>query len=270
MDLRLLGELSVREGGVPISPPAAATRQVLALLAASADQVVPTCALAEELWPEGAPAHAERTLETHVWQLRAVIGAALRAQGSARTTEEVLAWVPGGYRLDTGGGSSDARDFQRTAGAGYRAMDAGNLDLASRRLREALDLWTAAPFAGVALGPHLRSQADLLVDSWQRAVDRWIDVDLRLGRRRELCADLARILTRFRSPGLLYAQLKAELEVEGQEPGVIERHLRRRRATPELTAHRPAAGREAARTACGSDRALSLAAAHGVARLRSA
>jgi DNA-binding SARP family transcriptional activator len=270
MDLRVLGGLSVHEGGVPIAPPAAATRQVLALLAASADQVVPTCAMAEELWPEEAPAHAERILETHVRQLRAAIGPALQAQGGVRTAEEVLAWVPGGYRLDTGGGSSDVRAFERMAGAGYRAMDAGNPELASRRLREALDLWTAAPFAGVAQGPHLRSHAALLTASWQRVVDQWIDVDFRLGRRRELCADLARVLTRFRSPAPLYAQLKADLDTEGHNPEVIERHLRRRRNASTFTAHRIVKGGEGLRTGCGSDRALSLAAAHGIARLQRA
>ncbi|GBQ04324.1 hypothetical protein SSP531S_58180 [Streptomyces spongiicola] len=146
MDLRVLGGLAAHEGGVPISPSAVLPRQVLALLAASADRVVPTCAIAEELWPQGAPAHAEQAMESHTRQLRADIGAALQAAGSDRSAEDVLVRVPGAYRLDTGGGSSDARAFERTAGAGYRALDAGDLHLAGRRLREAVDLWTAAPF----------------------------------------------------------------------------------------------------------------------------
>ncbi|MEU4928559.1 BTAD domain-containing putative transcriptional regulator [Streptomyces yokosukanensis] len=158
MDLRVLGGLTVHEAGVPIAPPTAPTRQVLALLAASTDHAVPTCAIAEELWPNGAPAEAELLLETHVRRMRAVIAAALRAQGGARSAEGVRARVPGGYRLDTGGGS-DARAFERTAGAGYRAMGAGDLEPASRRLREALGRWTAAPFAGVTQGPHLRTRA---------------------------------------------------------------------------------------------------------------
>ncbi|MBO1413643.1 BTAD domain-containing putative transcriptional regulator [Streptomyces sp. FH025] len=270
MDLKVLGGLAVHEGGVSISPPSAATRQVLALLVASADRVVPTCAMAEELWPEEVPENAGQILETHVRQLRATIGAALQTEGSVRTAEEVLAWVPGGYRLGTGGGSSDARVFERTAGAGYRAMETGDLDLASRRLREALDLWTAAPFAGVAQGPHLRSHAALLTGSWQRAVDRWIDVDFRLGRWRELCADLAQVLSRFPPPALPYVQLKADLDTKGHDPEVIRRHLHRRRNALSFTAHRIVMGRQGSRSTCGSDRALSLAAAHGIGALQRA
>ncbi|GHE01102.1 AfsR/SARP family transcriptional regulator [Streptomyces alanosinicus] len=268
MDLRVLGGLTVYEAGVPISPPTAPTRQVLALLAASADRVVPTCAIAEELWPEGSPAEAELLLDTHVRQLRAVIGAALQAQGSTRSAEDVLTWAPGGYRLDTGGGSSDARAFERTAGAGYRAMEAGDLQLASLRLREALDLWTAAPFTGVTQGPHLRAQAAQLTESWQRAVDQWVDADFRLGHWRELCVDLAEVLTRFRSPALLYTQLKADLDDRGQDPEVIRRYLRRRRTSPAPAAPRVVVGRDGARTPCGGERTRSRTAARGAALLQ--
>ncbi|MET7482763.1 BTAD domain-containing putative transcriptional regulator [Streptomyces sp. NPDC005538] len=262
MDLRVLGGLTAHEGGVPISPSAALPRQVLALLAASADRVVPTCVIAEELWPQGVPAHAEQAMESHVRQLRTDIGAALRAAGSDRSAEDVLVRVPGAYRLDTGGGSSDARAFERTAGAGYRALEAGDLELAGHRLREALELWTAAPFTGVTQGPHLRSQAALLTDSWQRAVDRWIEADFRLGRWRELCADLARVLTRFHSPAPLFAQLKADLGHNGQDPEVIRRYLRRRRGSPALTARRVVRGREGLWAARGGERARNVAVVH--------
>ncbi|GAA2418356.1 hypothetical protein GCM10010420_56030 [Streptomyces glaucosporus] len=269
MDLKVLGGLTVHEGGVPISPSAAPPRQVLALLAASADRVVPTCAIAEELWPQGAPAHAEQALGSHIRQLRADIGTALRVAGSERSAEDVLVWVPGGYRLDTGGGSSDARAFERAAGAGYRALEAGDLHMAGHRLREALELWTAAPFTGIVQGPHLRFQSALLTDSWRRAVDRWIDAGFRLGCRRELCADLARVLARFHSPAPLYAQLKADLDHNGQDPEVIRRYLRRRRGSPALTARRVVPGGEGARAARGSgDRVLSLAGPHGIPRLQ--
>ncbi|MEV0323432.1 BTAD domain-containing putative transcriptional regulator [Streptomyces sp. NPDC050658] len=243
MELRMLGELAVLECGVPISPPNAPVRQLLALLAASADRAVPTCVLAEELWSEGRPAHCDQVLDSYVNQLRTAIDAALRSAGSERSAEDVLVRVAGGYRLDTGGGSSDARAFERTAGAGYRALEAGDLGAASQRLREALDLWAAAPFLGVAQGPHLRSQAAQLAGSWQRAVGRWIDADIRLGRWRELCVDLTRVLARFRPPTPLYAQLKADLDRKGQDREIITEYLRRSRSTATaVTGRAPARG----------------------------
>ncbi|MYU21168.1 hypothetical protein GTY84_04800 [Streptomyces sp. SID8352] len=266
MDLRVLGGMTAHEGGLPVSPSAAMPRQVLALLAASADRIVPTCAIAEELWPRGAPSDAERAMESHVHQLRSDIGTVLRAAGSERSAEDALVWVPGGYRLDTGGGTSDARSFERMAGAGYRALESGNLELGGKWLREALGLWTAAPFTGVAQGPHLRSQSAHLTGSWQRAVDRWIETDFRLGRWRALCTDLARVLTRFHSAAPLYAELKADLEHCGQDPEVIRRYLRRRRGAPAFSARWVVPGGEGYRSARG-ERLRCLSAAHGVPRM---
>lgn len=78
MDVRILGGLSVRENGVSITPTAAAPRQLLALLTASADQVVPVTVLTEELWPSGAPRGARAELQAHIAELRSLIAAALR------------------------------------------------------------------------------------------------------------------------------------------------------------------------------------------------
>ncbi|GAA2238440.1 hypothetical protein GCM10010360_74900 [Streptomyces nogalater] len=227
----MLGEVAVQEGTLPIYSAEVQTRQVLALLVAAADRVVPAYALADELWPQGPPDRAQDALEHHIGRLRAVIGAVSQAAGSERPAEHVLASVPGGYRLDTGGGSSDLRTFERLTGAGYRAMEAGDLHLAGLRLREALALWTGAPLSGVPHGPQLHAHAARLTRSWQRAVDRWIDAELRLGRWRELCVDLTQVLTRYCPATLLYARLKADLDHRGQDRDVIRDHLRRRRET---------------------------------------
>ncbi|WP_245991566.1 BTAD domain-containing putative transcriptional regulator [Streptomyces spongiicola] len=124
------------------------------------------------------------------------------------------------------------------------------------------------PVHGVAKGPHLRSHAVLLTHSWQRAVDRWIEADFRLGRRRELCADLAGVLARFHSPAPLYTQLKADLDHDGQDPEVIRRYLRRRRGSPALTARRGVPDRVAPRTPRGGDLARSAAPPPGLPRLQ--
>ncbi|MEU5084770.1 MULTISPECIES: AfsR/SARP family transcriptional regulator [Streptomyces] len=231
MELRMLGEVAVREGTLPIYSAEVPTRQVLALLMAAADRAVPAYALADELWPQGLPDGAQDALDHHIGRLRAVIGAASQAAGSERPAEQVLASVPGGYRLDTGGGSSDLRTFERLTGAGYRAMEAGDLHLAGRRLREALALWTGAPLSGVPHGPQLQAHAARLTLSWQRAVDRWIDAELRLGRWRELCFDLAQVLTRYCPDTPPYARLKADLDHRGQDRDVIRDYLRGRRET---------------------------------------
>ncbi|MFD3511308.1 winged helix-turn-helix domain-containing protein, partial [Nocardia sp. NPDC058666] len=85
MDIDVLGALAVRENGISITPTAPKPRQVLALLALHADQVVPVSALIEELWAGEPPRSARTTLQTYVLQLRALIAGALE-RGTATAT----------------------------------------------------------------------------------------------------------------------------------------------------------------------------------------
>ncbi|MFF4171077.1 BTAD domain-containing putative transcriptional regulator [Streptomyces sp. NPDC001744] len=220
MDVRILGGLSVRENGVSITPTAAAPRQLLALLTASADQVVPVTVLTEELWPSGAPRGARAELQSHIAGLRALIAGALRGAAPAeprpgwsdrRTAEAILVSQPGGYRLDTGGGAHDLWQFERAAGAGYRAMEAGDLPRAALRLGEALTLWRGDPYAGVAAGPRLRREIERLKTSRLSVLDQWIEAQLGLGRHAELVPELTGLVARHPANEPLHAHLMAAL-----------------------------------------------------------
>ncbi|MEU9803504.1 winged helix-turn-helix domain-containing protein, partial [Streptomyces sp. NPDC051000] len=116
MDIDVLGALAVRENGISITPTAPKPRQVLALLALHADQVVPVSALIEELWGGLPPRSARTTLQTYVLQLRALIATALEGSDGTRTPKDVLVTLPGGYLLSSGGGTSDVREFERLSG----------------------------------------------------------------------------------------------------------------------------------------------------------
>lgn len=241
MDVRILGGLSVRENGVSITPTAAAPRQILALLAASADQIVPASVLMEELWPSGAPRRARAELRAHIHGLRSLINAALPhghgrtdSRGGSRTgvradgrgAESVLAAEPGGYRLDTGGGSHDVWQFERAAGAGYRAMEAGDLPRAAVRLGEALALWRGEPYAGVTAGPRLRAEAERLEASRLSVLDQWAEAQLGLGRHAEMLPELALHAAQHPRNEPLNAQLMAALLRSGRVEDALEVYRR--------------------------------------------
>ncbi|MEU6976578.1 MULTISPECIES: AfsR/SARP family transcriptional regulator [unclassified Streptomyces] len=237
MDVRILGGLSVRENGVSITPTAAAPRQLLALLAASADQVVPVTVLMEEVWPSGAPRGARVELHSHVLGLRALIAAALtegltavgdRAGEDAdgRTAETVLAAQSGGYRLDTGGGSHDVWQFERAAGAGYRAMEAGDLPRAALRLGEALALWRGEPYAGVDAGPRLRAETERLEASRLSVLDQWVEAQLGLGRHVEMVPELAVLAARHPVNESLHGQFMVALLRSGRADDALEAYRR--------------------------------------------
>ncbi|MEU6381134.1 AfsR/SARP family transcriptional regulator [Streptomyces sp. NPDC046909] len=233
MDIDVLGALDVRENGVSIAPTAPKPRQVLALLALHADQVVPVAGLIEELWAAKPPRSARTTLQTYVLQLRELITVALEKDAPdegepARSAKDVLVTSPGGYLLVTGGGTSDVREFERLAGTGYRAMDAGDFPGAARKLREALSLWTGAAFADVQTGNQLQMEAKRLDESRLCALDQRIEADLRLGRHRELLAELTVLTSRYRTHENLHAQFMLALHRSGRRGEALDVYHRLR------------------------------------------
>ncbi|MEU3604217.1 AfsR/SARP family transcriptional regulator [Streptomyces sp. NPDC035033] len=250
MDVHILGGLSVRENGVSIAPTAAAPRQVLALLTAFAGQVVPVTVLTEELWPSGAPRGARTELATHIAELRALIARALHASeadgvpggwAERRTADAVLVSLPGGYRLDTGGGVHDIGQFERAAGAGYRAMDAGDLTRASLRLGEALALWRGEPYAGVAAGPCLLREIERLECARLSVLDQWVEAQLGLGRHEEILSELPGLAARYATNEPLQAHLMVALLRCGRHEEALAVYERLRATLHRETGMEPSA-----------------------------
>jgi DNA-binding SARP family transcriptional activator len=237
VDIDVLGALDVRENGVSVAPTAPKPRQVLALLALHADRVVPVGALIEELWSTTPPRSARTTLQTYVLQLRDLIATALGPAGpdsqdsrdgrpGRRTPKDLLATTPGGYLLARAGGTSDVRDFERLAGQGYRAMDAGDFAGASRTLGAALDLWSGDAFADVPAGPQLAMEARRLGESRLCALDQRIEADLRLGRHREVLAELTVLTSRHPAHENLHAQFMLALHHSGRRGEALAAYQR--------------------------------------------
>ncbi|MET9445061.1 AfsR/SARP family transcriptional regulator [Streptomyces sp. NPDC006610] len=231
MNIEVLGTLDVRVNGVSVTPTAPKPRQVLALLAFHAGQVVSVACLTEELWGAAPPRSARTTLQTYVLQLRELIAAALpgpSGDGPRRTAKEVLVTVPGGYLLDAGDGVSDAREFERLTALGYRSMDAGDFRGAARQLRQALDLWSGPAFAGVQAGEQLQAQARRLEETRLCALDRRIEADLRLGRHRDLIAELTVLVSRYPTHETLRGQYMLALHRSGRRSEALETYQRLR------------------------------------------
>lgn len=253
MDIGVLGGLVVRVGGHSVVPSAPKPRQVLAVLALRVGQLVPVSVLVEELWGSAPPRSARTTLQTYVLQLRELIAAALEreAEGSSpsgaeegsgsepatvrRRAKDVLVTVPGGYVLAAGAGAGagsdvvcDVREFEEWAGLGYRALDGGDFAGAAGWLRRALELWSGAAFADVTRGPVLEVEARRLEESRLCALDRRIEADLRLGRHRELLAELTVLVNAYRTHESLHAQFMLALHRSGRRGEALDVYERLR------------------------------------------
>ncbi|WP_329297207.1 AfsR/SARP family transcriptional regulator [Streptomyces sp. NBC_00659] len=245
MDIAVLGALDVRENGISVTPTAPKPRQVLALLALHADQVVPVAALIEELWGERPPRSARTTLQTYVLQLRELISAAVGRDpqaAPARTAKDVLVTLPGGYLLNTSGGASDVREFERLAGTGYRAVDAGDFAGAARQLRDALALWTGSALADVQSGVQLEMETRRLEETRLCALDQRIEADLRLGRHRELLGELTVLVSRYRTHENLHGQFMLALHRSGRRSEALDVYQRLRNALVRELGLEPSAG----------------------------
>ncbi|MFH8797513.1 BTAD domain-containing putative transcriptional regulator [Streptomyces sp. NPDC017941] len=264
MDINVLGALAIQERGVSVTPSAPKPRQVLALLALHADRVVPVSALMEELWGTTPPRSARTTLQTYVLQLRELIAAALRA-GPAhdtgtgydtaagyeagdgggrgrRSAKDVLVTTPGGYLLAGGRGDNDAREFERLAGMGYRAMDGSDYAGAARQLRQALALWSGDALADVPAGSQLKVEIRRLHESRLCALDQRIEADLRLGRHRELLAELTVLVNRHRTHENLHAQFMLALHRSGRRGEALDVYQRLRATLVRELGLEPSAG----------------------------
>ncbi|MWA07962.1 BTAD domain-containing putative transcriptional regulator [Streptomyces sp. BA2] len=246
MDIEVLGSLSVRENGTSITPTAPKPRQVLALLALHADRMVPVSSLMEELWGDTPPRSGRTTLQTYVLQLRELIAAALEkgdgGEGERPAAKDVLVTMPGGYLLSSGDGHSDVRTFERLAGMGYRAMDAGDFAGAARQLREALMLWFGTAFADVQAGPQLEMEIQRLDESRLCALEQRIEADLRLGRHREVLAELTILVNRYRTHESLHAQFMLALYRSGRRSEALDVYQRLRATLVRDIGLEPSAG----------------------------
>ncbi|WP_310437005.1 AfsR/SARP family transcriptional regulator [Streptomyces sp. 3330] len=229
MDIEVLGALSVRENGVSVVPTAPKPRQVLALLALNAGQIVPVAALVEELWGVVPPRSARTTLQTYVLQLRELIAGALAQGGQEQyTAKDVLATVPGGYRLVVRSGRVDYREFERRAGAGYRAMDAEDHTGAARLLADALSLWKGPALADVQAGTRIEMEVRRLEEARLCALDQRIEADLRLGRHRELLPELTVMVNRYRMHESVHGQFMLALHRSGRRSEALDVYQRLR------------------------------------------
>lgn len=229
VDIEVLGALSVRENGVSIVPTAPKPRQVLALLALQADHVVPVASLVEELWGSRPPRSARTTLQTYVLQLRELLAEALAHGENERCSpKDILATVPGGYRLDTRSGSIDFREFERQAGAGYRAMDAEDYPGAARCLADALSLWTGPALTDIQAGSRVDMEVKRLEEARLCVLDQRIEADLRLGRHRELLPELTVLVNRHRMHESLHGQFMLALHRSGRRGEALDVYQRLR------------------------------------------
>ena len=188
----LLGPFSVQLSQMPVTPTAAKQRQILALLALNAGQVVSVSTLVEELWGDFPPRSVGTTLQSYIVQLRNRLAAAA-PDADARA---LISTRHAGYLLDECACRTDVSEFRRLAHEGRTATETGDYLSASELLGQALDIWHGCALADMRLGRVLELDAASLEEARLGVLERRIQADLILRRHADLLGELTLLTAR--------------------------------------------------------------------------
>jgi DNA-binding SARP family transcriptional activator len=229
MRFLVLGPLEVKADDGPVVLGGQKERLLLAQLLTRPNQVVPVEALVGGLWGEHPPLTAAKTLQSHVVRLRRALEPG-RARGAAG---EVLVTREPGYLLRVAPGALDAARFEELTAAGRRALGDGSVEFAGSLLREALGLWRGRAFEEFLDADFGAAESDRLAELRLVALEDRIEAELRLGRHRELVAELEGLIREQPLRERLWAQLMLALYRSGRQADALLAYQRARKVLVE-------------------------------------
>ncbi|KEI43510.1 AfsR/SARP family transcriptional regulator [Saccharopolyspora rectivirgula] len=225
VEFRLLGPLEMLVDGVPQKLGSVRVREVLAFLLLEPNQVVSVDRFIDTLWEDRPPASARTIIQGYISRLRKLF-----ASSGAVAQAKIVTREPG-YLLQV---DSDLIDLHR---ARNLIGQAHNLEPAERahKLREALSLWRGPVLSDLASSPLRRMAGPGLEELRLLALEERIEVDLELGKHRQLVLELPALVEKYplreRLTGqLMLANYRAGHRAEAQ----ARYHAIRRRLSNEL------------------------------------
>jgi SARP family transcriptional regulator, regulator of embCAB operon len=205
MQINVLGPLEAHVNGRSITPSAGKHRQVLALLALHAGEVVSGRVLLEELWGSAPPETSQQTLQTYILHLRQRISDGLDTS-KADVAKTVLVTHHTGYSMPLRSVDLDASEYELLAKKGRREMARKDYQAASDTLRRALDMWRGPTLVDVQTGHPLGVHVNRLEENRLGVLEDCMDADLFLGRHHILLSELAELTARYPMNERLCAQ----------------------------------------------------------------
>ena len=214
MEFRVLGPLEVADGD-SLVPLAGAQRALLALLLLSANEVVSSDRLIEELWGDRSPESGRTALQVRVSQLRKALG----EWGGLVVTR-----APG-YVLRVDAEQLDLVRFERLV-AEAEGADPG---VAASKLREGLSLWRGSPLADLGFESFAQPAIARLEELRLVAIEKRVDADLALGRHAEVVGELEALVVEHPLRERVRAQLMLALYRCGRQADALAAYQRARR-----------------------------------------
>ncbi|WP_394617076.1 BTAD domain-containing putative transcriptional regulator [Lentzea sp. JNUCC 0626] len=196
MEFKILGPLEVWAPTGRIVVPGVKRQVVLAALLLAAGRPAALDRLVDAVWGAQPPPSASKQIRNAVSDLRTLLG------GTA------LCLTPAGshYRLEFDATRLDSAQFTRHVAEARRLRAAGCVSEAAAEFRVALRLWRADALADLA-SPVLQAQVVGLNQQRLSAFEECVDLELALGRHRELVGELSALVAEHPQREPLVARL---------------------------------------------------------------
>jgi DNA-binding SARP family transcriptional activator len=188
VDYRILGPVEIAIGTERVELGGIRQQVVAATLLLSANNVVTVDRLLEAMYGEDLPSTARAQVQISI--------SALRRTFAAYSSGPVIATHAYGYVIKVENGRLDSEQFEALVVAARAAREAGDIDLAVARYRDALRLWRGPALEGID-SPLLRAAAHRL-DEQRIAVNvERLTLELGLGRHHELVGELRELVREY-------------------------------------------------------------------------
>lgn len=211
---RLLGPLEVCGGnGTSLRIPPGRQQTILSALLLDANRVVAMERLIDIVWGDEPPQTARTQIQICVSQLRG----SLDSVGLAET----ILTKPPGYLLRVAQGQLDLGRFTTAVADAEAAVARGEDSEASQLLRTALALWQGPALSGTT-SRLLQPAAAQLDEARFAALETCADIDLRLGRHRQLIGELGSLVSEHPLRERLRGQLMLALYRSGRQSEALE------------------------------------------------
>jgi len=210
LDFAILGVLEVRSADRRVDLGGMRPTIVLATLLLEAGRVVPLTRLAEAVYGEAPPTTSRTQIQNAVSALRKLLG--------EHGLPEAIETRPPGYLLRIPPGSLDLHRYESQVRAAREAQAPAE---AAERFRSALALWRGPALEGVD-SDVVRMAADRLDEHRMAALEECLDVELRLGRHRDLVGELTAAVAEHPLRERLRGQLMLALYRAGRQADALE------------------------------------------------
>ncbi|MEV7014054.1 BTAD domain-containing putative transcriptional regulator [Streptosporangium sp. NPDC051022] len=226
MDFRVLGPLEVVTDGRSLDLGGIRQQTVLAVLLLDANRPVTISRLMEAIYGDDPPTTSRAQVQICI--------SALRRLFAAHGSPDLISTQSQGYAIKVGGDHVDAQCFEGLLSEARRAREARNPDEAIRHYRGALSLWRGPALEGIE-SRLVQSAASRLAEHRITANEDCVQLELDLGRHRELVGELTELVEEHPLRERLRGQLMVALYRSGRQAEALQVYrLARRTMIEEL------------------------------------